>query len=482
MKMINNYNNNLDEASLSDNPGIPGEGGKPGDYLRSVEQRVAQKNEEFVRRFGPEIPRFMSNVNELRRLQQGHERDLENLAKEVIIEHYGDILDGVNLIVRFPKQQGDIKNMAEKVPMEPPALLKPLEDDGIISEIHRRKIAKNITQGEGKNTKLILNLPEVRDRLKLIMGSENGQKYLDLLNKVTETASFFDWQIPMEVQKEMWERNKDGFSGSVDVSWETPDEDESEDLAQKILDDLMDNDDINPDDAEELFDQTSPTITALGSDFAMLLHETVKGIYQLIIAISIPDDSEAAETIISNTDTLADELEDLKYGPEIAADIRDFVNRFPESNKITNLRERVLGKMMLMEAKDFLDLIFRILQDDESAMDDVKEIISEIKQEISDYELGVSGFDKGEDDIDDDGYAIPGEDMGGEEELELDYSKLSQRELQELVDKYLDSGDFEEIEKITPWIKESRQIEHRKKINEAKDKIPMMMENPNYKK
>ena len=135
-----------------------------------------------------------------------------------------------------------------------------------------------------------------------------------------------------------------------------------------------------------------------------------------------------------------------------------------------------------MEAKDFLDLIFRILQDDESAMDDVKEIISEIKQEISDYELGVSGFDKGEDDIDDDGYAIPGEDMGGEEELELDYSKLSQRELQELVDKYLDSGDFEEIEKITPWIKESRQIEHRKKINEAKDKIPMMMENPNYKK
>jgi len=481
--MINKLEQNIDEASLSDNPGIPGEGGSSGDYLKSVEQRVAQKNDEFSRRFGPEIPRFMSNVMELRKLQSGHEADLEKLAKDVIIEHYGDILDGVNLNIRFPKQQGEIKQTAEKVPMEPPALLKPLEDDGIISEIHRRKIAKNITQGEGKNTKLILNLTEVKDRLKTIMGAEKGEKYLDLLNKVTETASFFDWSIPMEVQKEMWERNKDGFSGSVDVSWETPEEDESGDLAQKILDELMDSDDINSDDAEELFDQTSPTINALGTDFAMLLHETVKGIYQLIIAIAIPDDSDTAETIISNTDTLADELEDLRYGPEIAADLRDFINRFPESNRITNLRERVLGKMMLMEAKDFLDLFLRILQDDESATDEVKEIITDIKKEISDYEMGAAGFDTGEEDLDDEGYAIPGgQGEEEEEEVELDYSKLSQRELRELVDKFLDSGDFDEIEKITPWIKESRQVEHRKKINEAKDKIPMMMENPNYKK
>lgn len=135
-----------------------------------------------------------------------------------------------------------------------------------------------------------------------------------------------------------------------------------------------------------------------------------------------------------------------------------------------------------MEAKDFLDLFLRILQDDESAMDDVEEIITDIKKEISDYEMGAAGFDTGEDDLDDEGYAIPGGQGEEEEEVELDYSKLSQRELRELVDKFLDSGDFDEIEKITPWIKESRQVEHRKKINEAKDKIPMMMENPNYKK
>lgn len=477
------FQENIDEASLQDNPGIPGEGGKPGDYLSSVEQRAAQKNSEFTRRFGPEIPRFMENVSRMKSLQAGHERELEKLAKDVILEHYGDILDGVTLNIRFPKDNKEIKECMECVPMEPPQLLKPLEDDGIISEIHRRKIAKNITQGEGKNTKTILNLPEVSDRIKIIMGAEKGESYIELLNKVTTTAAFFDWAIPLEVQKEMWERDKSGFSGSVKVSWDTPEEDEAEDLAQKIIDDLMNTENPDDEDLEELFDQTSPTIDAIGGDFIMLLHEAVKGIYQLIIAIAIPDDPDAAETIINNTDTLADELEDLRYGPEIAADLRDFINRFPEVDKISNLRERVLGKMMEMEAKEFLDLMFRILQDEESAMGDVKDIISDIKKELSDYELDAAGFDRGEEDVDDDGYAVPDEEeREPEEEEEIDYSKLSQRELRELTDKYLDDGNYEEIKKITPWVKESRQIEHRRKINEAIDRIPMMMENPDHKK
>ena len=33
----------IDEASLQDNPGIPGEGGKPGNYLQDVEARAQQK-------------------------------------------------------------------------------------------------------------------------------------------------------------------------------------------------------------------------------------------------------------------------------------------------------------------------------------------------------------------------------------------------------------------------------------------------------
>ena len=175
---------------------------------------MMERNAELVRRHGGDIPRFMSFVSQARQIQSGKEKELEKLAEKAIRSMYGSILDEVELKIRFPKP-GAIKDMMEKVqpePMEMPQL-KQLEDAGIISEIHKRKIANNITQGEAKNTKLMLNLPEVVDGLEEIMGRENGRKYVDLLNKITEIAGFFDWNIPMEVQKEMWARDKSGFSG-----------------------------------------------------------------------------------------------------------------------------------------------------------------------------------------------------------------------------------------------------------------------------
>ena len=35
------------EASLQDNPAIPGEGGRPGSYLEDVEREVKIKNADF---------------------------------------------------------------------------------------------------------------------------------------------------------------------------------------------------------------------------------------------------------------------------------------------------------------------------------------------------------------------------------------------------------------------------------------------------
>jgi hypothetical protein len=221
--MIKSFLQKIEEASLQGNPAIPGEGGKEGKYLSDVEAKAEERNRELQRRHGREIPQFMSLVSRARDIQRGHEKDLENLAETAIRAMYGSILDEVELKIKFPKND-DIKKSMENVPAEPPEMpqLKELKDAGIISEIHKRKIANNITQGEAKNTKLMLNLPEVTDGLESILGAETGREYKDLLNKITEIAGFFYWAIPAEVQKEMWERDKSGFSGSVKVEWETP--------------------------------------------------------------------------------------------------------------------------------------------------------------------------------------------------------------------------------------------------------------------
>lgn len=451
--------NELDEASLKGNPAIPGEGGKEGDYLKGVEGRAREKMEELTRRHGQDIPRFMSLVSRAKQLQAGKEKELEKLAEEAIREMYGSILDGVNLNIKFPKPN-EIKDMMEEAEPEVPPQLEELKDAEVISEIQRRKIANNITQGEAKNTKSCLNLPEVRDGLNRIMGTEKGEEYREILNKITEIAGFFDWQIPMEVQLEMWKRDKSGFAGSVSVEWETPEEnEETEDLAQKILSDLEKSFEI-PDDAEELFNMTGPTINALGNDFAMLLHETVKGIYELIAANAIPEDEETAETIILNTDTLADELEDLRYGPEIAADLRDFINEFPESSDIPNLRERIFGKMMLLKpAQKFLDLMFSILNQDGKAKPIVQEMINEIKKELSDYELQAAGLGSDDDDVE------PVQ-IGIDQEQEL--SQLSQREIQELIDKALDDQDYDRVRDLSKYLKESKRPLLEEKIKEKR--------------
>lgn len=475
--MIKKFNEATNEASLQGNIGIPGEGGRGGKkYLTQAEQKARQKNMEFQTRYGREIPNFMGLVARAREIQRGKEKQLEKLAEQAIRAFYDSILDGVSLNIKFPKE-GEIKDMMEDVPEEPQEMpsLKKLEDEDIIDKIQMRKIANNITQGEAKNAKKCLELDIVKDGLIEILGKSQGEEYHKLIGKITDIASFFDWQIPVEVQKEMWSRDKNGFSGSVKVEWDTPEEKEGEspeELAQKILRDLEEGNELPKEETEELFDQTVPTINALGTDFAMLLHETIKGIYELIAANALPDEGseEEAETIILNTDSLADEIEDLRYGPEIAGDLREFLNTFKESDLIVNFREKVFGKMMGMQPKEFLDLMFLILNGDPSAKNKIQPLVNEVKSEeeeytkrLKDYEMGLAGIEPEEEPEEIKKIkAYVGVDQPEEE---TDYSKLSQMEIQRMIDRALDSGDYDKARELSPYLKESKRVELHEKIH-----------------
>jgi hypothetical protein len=450
----------LNEASLKGNPGIPGEGGTKGSYLTDVESEMRRKNEEFQRRFGREIPNFMGFVREARSLQKGHEEKLEALAEKAIRIFYGEILGETKLNIKFPRKY-EIKKMMEKAPKEPPEMpqsLKILQDEDIISKIHARKIQNNITQGEAKNVKLILNLPEVSEGIAFILGKD-GKRYIELLNKITEIANFFDWTIPPDVQLEMWTRDKSGFAGAVQTTWAQPEEKSDEDLAQEILDSLMDDEDLPQEEAEKLFDSIQPTINAVGTDFAMLIHETVKGIYELIASAAIPDDPNEAEDVLINTDTLADELEDLRYGPEITADLRDFLNQFPEIDSIPNFREKVYGKMVLIskeEPKKFLNMILNILQDDPIAKQKIKVLVDEVKEEWDEYQKAKTEYDL-ENDKDQ-------EEVEDESNKEINYGSLSKKEIQKLIDQAIDDKDFEKVKELSFYLKESAQLKLYEKV------------------
>lgn len=424
----------LQEASLQGNPGTPDQ------YLKGVERRAMQDVQGTEQRLGREMGQFMQFVGQVQSMQTPQVKaQLEKLAQEIIMKEYGSILSQTKLIIKFPKQ-GEIQQMMEEVPMETPAPQKEISDEGTIAKIHARKISNAIMQGEAKNAKRMLALPETMDGMIKIFGPADAAKMVDLLKKITDIASALDWRIPMEVQKQMWERDKSGFSGSVSVDFKPIETDEktAEDLIKSL-----ESGDIETQEVEDTLNEMEPTITALGTDFAMLLHEAIKGIYKLIGTAAIPDDEAEAEKVIANTGTLSDELEDLRNGPYLAADLRDFVNRFTQNTSVQNIREHVFGKLMILLKQDtqaFLQLMKEIFTEDAGAINKMKSMVLEIEQEIKDWER--SQFDE----------EVP--DFGIEpSQLEpTDLSQLSKKEIQSLIDAALDSGDYTEVGKLAKYL------------------------------
>ena len=289
MKTIKQF---LQEASLQGNPGTPDE------YLKGVERRAMQDVQGTEQRLGREMGQFMQFVGQVQQMQTPEVKaQLEKLAEYIILQQYGSILGQTKLIIKFPKD-GEIQQMMEPVEMETPADQREITDAGTIAAINKRKIGNAIMQGEAKNAKLMLALPETMDGMIKIFGPAGAAKMIDLLKKITDIASALDWRIPMEVQKQMWEQDKSGFSGSVDVDWKPIKNDEQ--TADEIIKSL-ESGDIQTPEIEDSLNEMEPTITALGTDFAMLLHETIKGIYKLIGAAAIPEDEEEAERVIANT-------------------------------------------------------------------------------------------------------------------------------------------------------------------------------------
>jgi len=457
---LKKYLDYLNEASLQGNSGVPNR------YLKNAEREAGDMTNRMKRERPRDLQGFMGFVSRAHRLQAQFKPQLEEIAEECIREFYGSILDGVTLNIKFPVAN-EIPNLMEEPEVDVPDEFKEVEDPDTIREIEKRKILKNFTQGEAKNSKLMLNLPEVRDKIVALMGEVNGNEYLDLLNKITEIASFFDWDIPIEVQKSMWERDKSGFSGAVSVKWEPAESDEEEDpadVAQRILDSMKDGDDI-PEEAEDLFNQTTPTINAFGQDFAMLLHEAIKGIYQLIISLSIPENPDQAETVIMNTDTLADELEDLRYGPKFAADLRDFINSFPESDQIQNLREHVVGKLSIMPAQEFLDFMLLFLNGDPKARTKMAVLIKAVQKDFSDYDVDsrahAAETEEDDDYEDHEDVELPGAEVettnAGISDEEL--GGMPDSEIMKLMDQALDDNNPTEYARLVKYLKESRGYE-----------------------
>lgn len=510
----------LEEVDIKGNPAIPGEGGKKENeptYLSDVERRAKQRlgitaqDRPTMTPMGPMPSRKeMQLVGELMgqpgrigllqkamQLTNGYERELSELATTIIYDIYKDIIDRYEIeldikLVR-PGQIKQFMDDCEECEQEEPPKMREITDPNVIKEIHKRKIANLVIQGEAKNTKHILHSEEVKDGLNQILGETRGKELFNTLDRISKIADQLDWLADPEIRSQMLEEHPEGLAGACKVDWKPKDKKEDEEDQKKNLSYEEDDIEDNEDEPTERFDKT-PILRARGVDFSMLLHEAVKGLFEILSLAGLPvvrdeegeEDQEKTKELLkkvyANTG-LSDEPQDWQYGPEIAADLRDFVNKNEKVDLYTNVREE-LWKLMLdretMPTDEFLDLMRGILAKTDRARTKVDALITKVintikaekeaddqyRREMEEYERNLKEWEEGkkerematEEEPEDEVDKLVKKSLSKEPKETDDYSTWSQREIQNEIDNALDSGDYEKVKELSKFLKEGREI------------------------
>jgi hypothetical protein len=401
MKTFEQFKQAIVEADIRQNPAVSPE------YLSDLNRRAEANAQAIEQRFGRDMGALMRSVHEVQSIQRGKEKELEDLTQRIIMNQYGSILGDVELDIQIPRgpreMKAQMKAHEEEQDLEIPTV-KDLEDEATQTAVHKRKILNMIAQGEAINSKLMLMSEENVAGLTGLFGEANAKRMVDNLVKITEICNARDWRIPEEVGARMIEQG-DALSGVSRVEWkpkkqEEAGEEESEEAG-----------------SEEEMAGSTPRIIIMGMDQAMLFHEAVKGIYGLINQGGLAHlDDQAIRTVFLNADTAQDEVQDLKRAKLTAADLRDFLNQFPEIEKMENGREYVWGKMIdasVLPDTEFLELMKNIFDaspmfregsaPSEKAREAmmrakavVQRLIRMIQDELDEYEAAMRDWESGE--------------------------------------------------------------------------------------
>jgi hypothetical protein len=527
MKNFSQFN---EEISIRGNKGIPPE------KLRDIEARGAEK----VRGLRPHDVggQMMNLMRQSEGFIRGNQRKLEELAVKVIRDTYGvilknvdiqaDIVDNGRTIDEFMKQEDaekkketqeaekeknervqeleqqleeaqdeDDKEEIEDILNKLQAQETPLSPEAVEMAVAVRKIMNNIIQGEAKNTKHMLHTDAVKDGLKEIYGNRWEQAF-NTWDQLTKAADKMDWIIPAEFRARQMQQAPEGMAGCVSCRFpkkkddsKTKKEKEADAKAQEeLLKSLSSQEDASKKSEEInrlLKGVSKPTIKVKAIDFPMLLHELVKGVWEMICDLALPKEKRLRSEVFRQTSSFADEAEDWKYGPPLAQHLNDFIMANRKSTTYPNVKEYVFGA--LINRKRFSDEqilanLKNIFSGNAQGRAFVDGLIDEVVASLKGYYDKLDAFKKQKEEEERRSKERPEETMSKEEESEIDklvkqslqrdvpaeddYSKMSQREIQALIDDALDAGEYGRVEMLTQYLKEGRQIYLRElqRINE----------------
>jgi hypothetical protein len=424
---IKRYQKFLEEISIFDNPAIPGEGqGKDkessylSDELKKRKEDVGLTGAQSVSELGMRLSSLSNSAKEYIKDTETKKKLVE-LTKKVLNKYYGRIISKFNMELdidfiaptqvpefmeemnnrrNYEAEEDFIQDEGEELEDELSDLLsgqdvKMSEEEPTESDIetHKRKIANLLIQGEAKNIKTIYHTQEVKDGLQKIYG-DKWKTVFDIWDEMTKIADKLDLLMPPSDRAKQMTSNASGFAGASTIDWKEIESEETESGTEQPEEDFSDfGDEI---DLESMFDDEGswgeeevekksknwqPILVARGADFPMLLHESIKGLWEFLSLGGIPSDKELAIKVTSETGMM-DEPEDWKFGPLIAVTFRKFVNENSKVNDYENVKEelfKVLIDKETMSTEEFMRIFKGILIDIKKSEDKLKKLVSSNK-------------------------------------------------------------------------------------------------------
>jgi len=356
-------------------------------------------------------------IGQIFQIQRGHEDELTEVGINVIRKFYGPVIDGVDLDVKIvdpddeeklamaTKMLGEMPEQEENEDedegyQESPPVEVELELPGIEDDIDKRKLINNIMQGEAQNVHDMMY--DVRDEVTEITGSA---ELLDMYMEFLALNRKFDWDERINLEQMMQQAPQ--MANAMETTWKGGEEGEEGEEREE----------------GEKGEGDTPGIKARVLDLPMLVHETVKGIYELIAAGAIDPDPIRAQKVLAATDSLDDEQEDIRFGPFIARDIRNYINKVADTVRgaydIPNMREFIFGKLMTIPSTEFVQLITAMVMDEDGPAETIASFIKEIQEEFAQHaQTQMPGYDEDEDEDEDEDLPAGVEEFPEEEDDE----------------------------------------------------------------
>jgi len=381
------------ETPLSDSPAFPEQEGEDRfeeliaskrfkDVVNKVKQYTGLTNVSGQNAFMQLQMMLMQAVQKVKSIENGNEEYLENLAvdlvkKEMSIPEDSFLFD-VELI-GSPSQMdtSKMRKQSEEPSSEDNEQMFGVSEDEAEEDLDnfmaafdkfdmekaKRRFINSLIQGASKKGHYMFNL--VEEELNRL-----NPELLNLYGVLMSINDLIYWIMPDEAAQMMADSGQ-GVAGS-----------------------------------EEIDDSTDPpTIKAKGMFFPVLIHELLKGVYEIMGTHGLPDDPKQAEMVMASQDTLPYEIWDLRLGPVIW---EKFLEVYPDELFEDDMREiqnYLFSRFSALSTEQFFELAKEILSGSEDGKKAVRAMVDEIIQEIKDeeYEESMGQF---RDDDEDEGFDL----------------------------------------------------------------------------